>query len=396
MSTLLSPRHKSGKRQVCENMTVAYYFCGEPIPYRTSVKGRVVTLGQFKELLTKKGHYRWAFPVQGRVLGGGGDCRPPELICLSLPGSTLRKWAMSSTAGSCSRRCATTTPSCPSLRRRSSGKWRKLTEVWRRGDNWNAKERGKDECWAPIKIQEENGKVEKRAKVKPKGRREIYLGGIWVSRNIRITVPRAAEMGQRWSGGGIARLLCLKESWCLSLPLVRLGKGETAGEKEFSLPHLLGRRLSSDHYDAATLPRKTLQLVLGTVRKLVCFFVLFCFILRERCCLFLSPRQRVMRGDDGGFVGDVEAGPAFPILDCFTPSTEMSSPWIPPRPVVISHVNTFDRSPHNLFTKATFFFFFLIRQASLLHVSFFLTVYVQGRYYYLLMQPNFHYISMSY
>uniref|UniRef100_A0A3Q3K3W2 Axin-1 n=1 Tax=Monopterus albus TaxID=43700 RepID=A0A3Q3K3W2_MONAL len=50
-------RHKSGKRQVCDNMTVAYYFCGEPIPYRTSVKGRVVTLGQFKELLTKKGHY---------------------------------------------------------------------------------------------------------------------------------------------------------------------------------------------------------------------------------------------------------------------------------------------------------------------------------------------------
>ncbi|XP_035993305.1 axin-1 isoform X1 [Fundulus heteroclitus] len=54
-------KHKSGKRQVCENMTVAYYFCGEPIPYRTSVKGRVVTLGQFKELLTKKGHYRFYF-----------------------------------------------------------------------------------------------------------------------------------------------------------------------------------------------------------------------------------------------------------------------------------------------------------------------------------------------
>ncbi|XP_056136114.1 axin-1-like [Lampris incognitus] len=54
-------RHKSGKRQVCENLTVAYYFCGEPIPYRTSVKGRVVTLGQFKELLTKKGHYRFYF-----------------------------------------------------------------------------------------------------------------------------------------------------------------------------------------------------------------------------------------------------------------------------------------------------------------------------------------------
>uniref|UniRef100_A0A3B4FFS6 Axin-1 n=1 Tax=Pundamilia nyererei TaxID=303518 RepID=A0A3B4FFS6_9CICH len=57
----VKPRHKSGKRQMCENMTVAYYFCGEPIPYRTSVKGRVVTLGQFKELLTKKGHYRFYF-----------------------------------------------------------------------------------------------------------------------------------------------------------------------------------------------------------------------------------------------------------------------------------------------------------------------------------------------
>lgn len=39
-------------------MTVAYYFCEEAIPYRTSVRGRVVTLGQFKELLTKKGNYR--------------------------------------------------------------------------------------------------------------------------------------------------------------------------------------------------------------------------------------------------------------------------------------------------------------------------------------------------
>lgn len=51
-------RHKAVKKQPCENITVAYYFCGEPIPYRTSVKGRIVTLGQFKELLTKKGSYR--------------------------------------------------------------------------------------------------------------------------------------------------------------------------------------------------------------------------------------------------------------------------------------------------------------------------------------------------
>uniref|UniRef100_A0A4W5L3K3 DIX domain-containing protein n=1 Tax=Hucho hucho TaxID=62062 RepID=A0A4W5L3K3_9TELE len=53
----------SSKKQLsqCENVTVAYYFCGEPIPYRTTVKGRVVTLGQFKELLTKKGFYRFYF-----------------------------------------------------------------------------------------------------------------------------------------------------------------------------------------------------------------------------------------------------------------------------------------------------------------------------------------------
>lgn len=54
-----SHRHKATKKQPCEKMTVAYYFCEELIPYTTSVdKGRVVTLGQFKELLTKRGNYR--------------------------------------------------------------------------------------------------------------------------------------------------------------------------------------------------------------------------------------------------------------------------------------------------------------------------------------------------
>ncbi|XP_043379450.1 axin-1 isoform X3 [Chelonia mydas] len=54
-------RPGNGASQPCENIVVAYYFCGEPIPYRTLVKGRVVTLGQFKELLTKKGNYRYYF-----------------------------------------------------------------------------------------------------------------------------------------------------------------------------------------------------------------------------------------------------------------------------------------------------------------------------------------------
>lgn len=60
LSSTFSPfsRPKGGKKQPWENVTVAYYFCEELIPYRTSVRGRAVTLGQFKELLTKKGNYR--------------------------------------------------------------------------------------------------------------------------------------------------------------------------------------------------------------------------------------------------------------------------------------------------------------------------------------------------
>ncbi|XP_047213136.1 axin-1-like [Girardinichthys multiradiatus] len=60
-SELSEPEHKATKKQPCGNITVAYYFCEELIPYMTSVKGRVVTLGQFKELLTKKGNYRYYF-----------------------------------------------------------------------------------------------------------------------------------------------------------------------------------------------------------------------------------------------------------------------------------------------------------------------------------------------
>lgn len=50
-----------GSAPPCDSIVVAYYFCGEPIPYRTLVRGRTVTLGQFKELLTKKGSYRYYF-----------------------------------------------------------------------------------------------------------------------------------------------------------------------------------------------------------------------------------------------------------------------------------------------------------------------------------------------
>jgi len=37
---------------------VGYYFCDEPIPYRTTIPGGEVTLGQFKQHIAKKGNYR--------------------------------------------------------------------------------------------------------------------------------------------------------------------------------------------------------------------------------------------------------------------------------------------------------------------------------------------------
>uniref|UniRef100_UPI00358F9E2D axin-1-like n=1 Tax=Myxine glutinosa TaxID=7769 RepID=UPI00358F9E2D len=53
--------NKTVRRTVFGSTVVAYYFCGEPIPYRTTVGTSLLTLGQFKELLTKKGHYRYYF-----------------------------------------------------------------------------------------------------------------------------------------------------------------------------------------------------------------------------------------------------------------------------------------------------------------------------------------------
>ncbi|CAL8272522.1 unnamed protein product [Lota lota] len=40
---------------------VTYFFCGEEIPYRRSMKSHCLTLGHFKEQLRKKGNYRYYF-----------------------------------------------------------------------------------------------------------------------------------------------------------------------------------------------------------------------------------------------------------------------------------------------------------------------------------------------
>ncbi|CAE1150821.1 AXIN1 [Acanthosepion pharaonis] len=41
-----------------EETVIGYFFCGEPIPYRHTLPGKVVTLAQFKKLITRIGSYR--------------------------------------------------------------------------------------------------------------------------------------------------------------------------------------------------------------------------------------------------------------------------------------------------------------------------------------------------
>ncbi|XP_065065797.1 axin-1-like isoform X2 [Rhopilema esculentum] len=58
--------HSSGgSRGSRSDMTVVTYFLGlEPIPYRTSLRGKNITLAQFKALITKKGTYRYFFKTK--------------------------------------------------------------------------------------------------------------------------------------------------------------------------------------------------------------------------------------------------------------------------------------------------------------------------------------------
>ncbi|KAG7222830.1 hypothetical protein INR49_016040 [Caranx melampygus] len=52
----------SGSHGVCSGETVVtYFFCGEEIPYRRTMKSHSLTLGHFKEQLRKKGNYRYYF-----------------------------------------------------------------------------------------------------------------------------------------------------------------------------------------------------------------------------------------------------------------------------------------------------------------------------------------------
>ncbi|XP_014668640.1 PREDICTED: axin-1-like [Priapulus caudatus] len=50
---------------------IGYYFCGDPVPYRTKLAGKRVTLKQFKGLITKKGTYKYFFKKASDEFGTG-------------------------------------------------------------------------------------------------------------------------------------------------------------------------------------------------------------------------------------------------------------------------------------------------------------------------------------
>lgn len=60
-------RHKEPKKLAgvhalqASELVVTYFFCGEEIPYRRMLKAQSLTLGHFKEQLSKKGNYRYYF-----------------------------------------------------------------------------------------------------------------------------------------------------------------------------------------------------------------------------------------------------------------------------------------------------------------------------------------------
>ncbi|ESO89221.1 hypothetical protein LOTGIDRAFT_98136, partial [Lottia gigantea] len=50
---------------------VGIYFGAEPIPYRHTLPGRNITLGQFKTLITKKGTFKYFFKRDSDEFGEG-------------------------------------------------------------------------------------------------------------------------------------------------------------------------------------------------------------------------------------------------------------------------------------------------------------------------------------
>ncbi|XP_056443259.1 axin-2-like [Gadus chalcogrammus] len=55
------PACSAVQTDLSKELMVTYFFCGEEIPYRSMMKAHSLTLGHFKEQLSKKGNYRYYF-----------------------------------------------------------------------------------------------------------------------------------------------------------------------------------------------------------------------------------------------------------------------------------------------------------------------------------------------
>lgn len=49
-------------------LVIGYYLCDDPVPYRSQWPSNVITLGQFKHLVPKKGLFRWVYFFEFRFL----------------------------------------------------------------------------------------------------------------------------------------------------------------------------------------------------------------------------------------------------------------------------------------------------------------------------------------
>ncbi|XP_018429129.1 PREDICTED: axin-2 [Nanorana parkeri] len=75
-------------------LTVTYFLCGEEIPYRRMLKAHSLTLGHFKEQLSKKGNYRYYFKKASQEFECGAvfeEIREDDAILPTYDGRVLGK-----------------------------------------------------------------------------------------------------------------------------------------------------------------------------------------------------------------------------------------------------------------------------------------------------------------
>uniref|UniRef100_A0A8C3WSV8 Axin 2 n=1 Tax=Catagonus wagneri TaxID=51154 RepID=A0A8C3WSV8_9CETA len=98
--SLASEDHKEPKKLAgvhalqASELVVTYFFCGEEIPYRRMLKAQSLTLGHFKEQLSKKGNYRYYFKTASDEFACGAvfeEIRDDETVLPTYEGRILGK-----------------------------------------------------------------------------------------------------------------------------------------------------------------------------------------------------------------------------------------------------------------------------------------------------------------